>query len=236
MRMERKKKLRPLRKYAATRKLQTTRKKQSKHEMNFDSHYDSEFIIGIDEVGRGSFAGPVSVGAVLISTTQLFDLATCRLLVGLKDSKQLRREDREIWFSRIKRWQKEGILKFAIGHTKPAIVDSRGLTHSIQEAMKKCLRKLKANINTTTVLLDGRLKAPSEFSNQVSIIKGDEQEPAIALASIAAKVTRDTLMYTLAKKYPKYGFDTHVGYGTLFHVKAIKKYGITSEHRKSFIK
>jgi ribonuclease HII len=86
------------------------------------------------------------------------------------------------------------------------------------------------------VLLDGGLKAPVEFKNQKTIIKGDEKEMVIALASICAKVLRDRKMNLLAKKYSNYGFEKHKGYGTKGHYEAIKKYGMLSVHRKSFLK
>ena len=82
--------------------------------------------------------------------------------------------------------------------------------------------------------MDGGLKAPIEFKKQKTIIKGDEKEKIIAWASILAKVSRDALMCRLAKKYPKYGFEIHKGYGTLKHRKMIKKYGLSNVHRKSF--
>lgn len=88
----------------------------------------------------------------------------------------------------------------------------------------------------TRVLLDGGLRAPVHYTNQQTIIKGDEKELVIALASIVAKVTRDKRMVALAKKFPAYGFEKHKGYGTRAHYEAIKKHGITPHHRKSFLK
>ncbi|MBI5400711.1 MAG: hypothetical protein HZB12_01160 [Candidatus Yonathbacteria bacterium] len=86
------------------------------------------------------------------------------------------------------------------------------------------------------VLLDGGLRAPAHYSNQKTIIKGDEKELSIALASIVAKVARDKKMIALAKKFPAYGFEKHKGYGTRAHYEAIKKHGATKHHRKSFLK
>jgi ribonuclease HII len=97
------------------------------------------------------------------------------------------------------------------------------------------LKKLDATIRET-ILLDGSLYAPKEFKKQKTIIKGDEKEPAIGLASIVAKVTRDRYMLKMAGKHPLYGFENHVGYGTKKHYLAIKKHGMTDIHRKSFLK
>jgi ribonuclease HII len=99
----------------------------------------------------------------------------------------------------------------------------------------KCLKKIKADV-TNNILLDGSLRAPQEFHFQKTIIKGDEKEYSIGLASIAAKVIRDRKMEDFALKYPQYGFDIHKGYGTVEHRKSIKKHGPSEVHRKSFLK
>ena len=98
------------------------------------------------------------------------------------------------------------------------------------------IQKLKLNPKDCTVLLDGGLHAPIEYKDQATETKGDEKHAVIALASIYAKVTRDTYMHKQAKLYPEYGFENHVGYGTAAHYKAIKKGGLTPLHRKSFLK
>ena len=85
------------------------------------------------------------------------------------------------------------------------------------------------------MLLDGGLRAPDTFTNQATIIKGDEKEPLIALASVVAKVTRDRKMRTLSLQYPEYGFDGHKGYGTKEHYKAIRTFGLCDSHRQSFL-
>jgi ribonuclease HII len=101
-------------------------------------------------------------------------------------------------------------------------------------ALAKSLSKINAGFSSQ-VLLDGSLKAPKEYKKQKTIIKGDEKEVVIALASIVAKVHRDKLMTRQSKKFPSYGFADHVGYGTKRHYEAIKKSGLTILHRKSFI-
>ena len=101
---------------------------------------------------------------------------------------------------------------------------------------KKFSKIFEKNSKESLVLLDGGLKAPKEYLNQRTIIKGDEKELAIALASIVAKVTRDRLMVKLARKYPGYDLEMHKGYGTAAHYKALKNKGFSPIHRKSFLK
>jgi ribonuclease HII len=102
--------------------------------------------------------------------------------------------------------------------------------------MKNSLKELKkVKENNSKILLDGGLKAPIQYKDQKTIIKGDEKFVIIALASIVAKVERDRKMVKLSKKYPQYGFEKHMGYGTKFHLVKIKELGITKYHRKSFI-
>ena len=188
-------------------------------------------VIGIDEVGRGPVAGPVAVGAFKIKTKLNFK----NIKIPLRDSKKLSRVQRELWFKQIKVWQKEGKCDFTVTMISAKTIDKIGIAQSIKKALETSLYKLQPK-NTDIILLDGGLKAPIEFKNQKTIIKGDEKEPVISLASIAAKVTRDRYMFSQAKKYPKYGFENHVGYGTYAHYIAIKKHGMIDLHRRSFLK
>jgi ribonuclease HII len=103
-------------------------------------------------------------------------------------------------------------------------------------AISQGLNKIKLDPNKCQVLLDGSLKAPKEFINQKTIIKGDEKEKIIAWASILAKVSRDSIMTKYHKKFPQYGFQIHKGYGTDKHRTAISKYGLSEIHRKTFCK
>jgi ribonuclease HII len=187
--------------------------------------------IGIDEVGRGPIAGPVAVGAFRIN--KKLDLKNIK--IPLRDSKKLSREQREIWFKQIKIWQKEGKCDFAVTMISAKEIDRIGIALAIKRALSRSIFRL-STLHFELVLLDGGLKAPIEFKNQKTIIKGDEKEPVISFASIVAKVTRDRYMFTQAKKYPMYGFENHVGYGTKAHYEAIKKYGMLDIHRKSFLK
>jgi len=187
-------------------------------------------IIGIDEAGRGPLAGPVAVGAVMFSKNEKFNFT------GLADSKKLTPLHREVWFKKIKVWHKEGKLQFAVALVSNTVIDKKGIVPAINLGIERCLKKLNVNPKHTHVFLDGGLKAPAYFTNQETIIKGDEKIPAISLASITAKVTRDKRMVTVSKIYPHYGFETHKGYGTKIHADAISKHGISKIHRKSFLK
>jgi ribonuclease HII len=185
-------------------------------------------ILGIDEAGRGPLAGPVAVGAVYVRPT------TKLLVHGLKDSKQLSALAREEWFHKIKEWQKEDKLRYSVSLVSNSVIDREGIVSAIETGIDRCLKKIIVPSNKTQVMLDGGLRAPARFINQKTIIRGDEKVAVIALASIVAKVTRDKHMERMALKYPKYGFEIHKGYGTLKHRKAIKKFGHSPIHRKTF--
>ena len=190
--------------------------------------------VGIDEVGRGPIAGPVAVGAFVIRDLKIKRLIS-KFSIPLRDSKKLTRAQRETWFTQIQKWQKEGLCDFYVKMISAKMIDKIGIAPSIKKALENSLYKLNPK-NSDIILLDGGLKAPKEFKKQKTIIKGDEKEMVISLASICAKVTRDNYMYKQAKKYPQYGFENHVGYGTKMHYEMIKKYGINELHRRSFLR
>ena len=192
-------------------------------------------LIGIDEVGRGPIAGPVAVCAYSAKTRIDVPRQKSGEKLKLRDSKKLSRERREEWFAHIEQWKAEGKCDFHVAIIPAKEIDKNGIAPSIRKAIAICLEKINADTGTL-VLLDGGLKAPSQFKKQETIIKGDESEPVISLASIVAKVTRDRYMFKQAKLYPKYSFENHVGYGTKAHYEAIKKHGLTPLHRKSFLK
>lgn len=188
-------------------------------------------LAGVDEVGRGPIAGPVAVGAFVFR-----DEKAKRFFRGAKESKQLTEIQREKWFAKIKEIKKKGQVDFSVNFQSEKIIDKRGLSWAIKKALNNSLSALKLNSQNTKVLLDGGLKAPSEYADQKTIIKGDEKELVIALASICAKVLRDRKMIELGYKHPQYGFEFHKGYGTKKHYEAIKEFGLLKEHRRSFIK
>ncbi len=192
-----------------------------------------KYTIGIDEVGRGPIAGPVAVGAFIFLKPE-----AKILFKGVKESKQLSEVKREQWFKIIEQAKKSRHIDFCVAFQSEKIIDTKGLSYAIKKALSNSLNTVTANIypKHCKVLLDGGLKASTEFENQKTIIKGDEKEVAIALASICAKVLRDRKMNKLAKKYPKYGFERHKGYGTKEHYLSIKNNGILFIHRKSFLR
>lgn len=191
-----------------------------------------QYSVGIDEVGRGPLAGPVAVGVV---RTELPRAKYKKLLKGIRDSKKASASEREEWATKAKAWRQSGKIVFAVTFVSAKIIDAIGIVPAIQKALVGGLKKTQAK-STDVLLLDGGLHAPKLFIDQTTIIKGDDKEPLIALAATVAKVARDAYMTRLAKKYPKYGFELHKGYGTKVHRMAIKKYGASLEHRKSFLK
>ncbi|OHA79610.1 MAG: hypothetical protein A2747_00465 [Candidatus Yonathbacteria bacterium RIFCSPHIGHO2_01_FULL_44_41] len=194
----------------------------------------SKYIIGIDEVGRGPLAGPVAVGAVCIYAEHYKRVS--KLFPVVKDSKKLTAKKRDEWCEKIREAEAMGFLSCAVSFVSPSVIDKKGLSYAVHTALETSLNAIEHNVNETKVLLDGGLHAPLHYLHQETIIKGDEKELSIALASIVAKVARDAKMVLLSKKFPAYGFEKHKGYGTSAHYAAIKQNGITSHHRKSFLK
>ena len=193
-----------------------------------------KYLIGIDEVGRGPLAGPVAVGAVCIYAEHRTRVA--KLFPIIKDSKKLSAKAREEWAVRIREAEVSGFLATTVAFVSPSAIDKNGIAPSIRRALANALESLGHEVIETYVLLDGGLRAPVQYENQETIIKGDEKELAIALASIVAKVARDKRMIALSKKFPYHGFEQHKGYGTRAHYDALEKHGLTPHHRKSFLK
>jgi len=201
-------------------------------------------FIGIDEAGRGPLFGPVAVGTVLADKQTFKKVLKKGALPGLTDSKKLSLKDRERLFQELKLLQKNNVLKFACTLVSAKIIDSKGISFAIKFGIKKNLQDLlgknwnKKVTNSVEILLDGSLRAPAEFVNQKTIIKGDLKEPIISAASIVAKVTRDKKMEKISQnlKYKKYAIAEHKGYGTLKHRELIIKHGLSDMHRKSFCK
>ncbi len=198
-----------------------------------------KYTIGIDEVGRGPVAGPVAVGALMVSEENIKKVK--ENFKDFKDSKKLTPKRRNEWFENIQQAKQYGLLDYKIIFADNNEIDEKGIASSIRACVNKSLKELQkswlpgSQLFHVLVLLDGGLKAPEEYVNQKSIVKGDEKEMLIALASIVAKVTRDALMCKYAKKYPEYEFEKHKGYGTKLHYEMIKKYGTCKIHRKSFL-
>ena len=195
----------------------------------------SKYLIGIDEVGRGPIAGPVAIGGAVVCAQNPQKYLN-KVFKGIKDSKQLSESQRIKWLDKMNKEKVSGNIDFRVSFVSHKIVDSSGLSKSIKLALSRTLIKLPHSLQNTTILLDGGLKAPEIYKKQQTIIKGDEKEIIIALASIVAKVKRDQKMVRLSKKYPNYCFDEHKGYGTKKHYKCIKKHGVSDIHRTTFLK
>ena len=198
----------------------------------------SKWLIGIDEVGRGPLAGPVGVGVVLVPSD--FDW---NVLKGVKDSKKMTSKNREAIFRQTEILKQNQSLNYQVELVEAKIIDKIGIVPAISQAMNIALNKLATsttdfNAQDVAIKLDGGLKAPKEYLNQETIIKGDDKELVIGLASIMAKVTRDKYMEEIAKKsdFMVYFFQKHKGYGTKAHREAILEYGLSVEHRLSFCK
>lgn len=192
----------------------------------------NEWVIGIDEVGRGPVAGPVYVCAAALPRKVYEHMQ----LKGLTDSKMLTEKSREKWYKEAVRLEAEGILRIGIKSASAAHIDTYGIMSSIRTCVDEALRSLLLLPDTCTVYLDGGLHAPEEYKVQHTVIKGDRIHKIISLASVIAKVTRDHHMQDLHKIHPKYGWYRNKGYGTKEHMSHIYKAGITSEHRKTFLK
>ena len=203
------------------------------------------YVIGIDEAGRGSLAGPVSVAAVVIMSRLNLDrllrskLGTERFDLGfgsLHDSKKLSAKKREQWFEWLKQKKKSGQLKFVVSLVGEKIIDRIGIVRAVRLGIKRCLDRLDLKPERCRILLDGSLQAPKIYRHQRTIIRGDEKIPVIMLASIIAKVHRDRKMIRLAKIFPNYNFEIHKGYGTRAHYRALHRHGLSPLHRRSFLK
>ena len=193
----------------------------------------ARYVIGIDEAGRGPLAGPVSVGAVCAPLTTTIEHDFFKK--GVRDSKKLTLGKREELFDWIRHHDD---LRHVVSMVGPRVVDRDGISVAIKTAILRALRRVMPSDATyadVLVLLDGGLSAPTPYIHQATIIKGDEKEPLIALASVVAKVSRDEKMRRLGFQYPQYGFEGHKGYGTKEHYKAIKEFGVCDSHRMSFL-
>jgi ribonuclease HII len=184
------------------------------------------YVIGVDEVGRGPIAGPVTIGAVLVPKTFDFDL-----FAGVRDSKKLSPNARREWFEKVHNLED---LTFTTASVGPELIDRRGIVWALRTALRRALFRFDISPDECEVLLDGGLKAPPGFTHQRTITGGDDSVPIIALASIVAKVTRDRKMSQLAHRYPGYAFERHKGYGTKKHYLNLKERGLCGIHRKSF--
>ena len=175
-------------------------------------------IVGIDEVGRGCWAGPLVAGAVVLGEP----------ISGLKDSKQLSRIRRE----RLARAVKVEALAIGLGWVDAATIDEVGLTAAVALAMRRALEAI--TVSYDQVIIDGDHNFLPDNPRVTTLIKADTTVPAVSAASIVAKVARDAYMADAAAEFPQYGFEKHVGYGTALHLAQLQANGLCSLHRRSF--
>lgn len=188
----------------------------------YEKKYSSfSCICGIDEVGRGPLAGPVVAGAVILPKD-------CDILY-LNDSKQLSEKKREELYEIIM----EKAVATGLGFVSPERIDEINILQATYEAMREAVSKLSVQPD---ILLNDAVTIPEIKIKQIPIIKGDAKSVSIAAASILAKVTRDRLMVQYDSVFPEYGFAGNKGYGAQRHIDALRKFGSTPIHRKSFIK
>ena len=179
----------------------------------------NKFIVGADEVGRGSFAGPICAAAVKINYSHL------ELLTNVKDSKKLSAKKREEIFSMVEK----NNIEYSFNESSNTFIDQFG----IKNANEKVLTDSISDIYTGNEIVYVDHFKINDFKS-ISVVRGEDNCRAIALASIIAKVLRDNLMIKFSEKYPEYSFEKNKGYGTKDHRKAISKYGLSNIHRKSF--
>jgi ribonuclease HII len=221
----------------------------------------NEYLIGIDEAGRGPLAGPVAVGVSFIPKQFQKEVFSLLKKAGLNDSKQVKEKTREELYEMLVALKKEKKINWEVMLVSAKVISTKRISYAINFGIQKGLEKLlechpelvSGSRNKTTrsqvkpgmtilkhkiiLELDGALKIPQgNWKKSSVIIKGDSIKPSIMIASIVAKVTRDRYMKKLSKKYPQYGFEIHKGYGTQKHRDLIKKYGPSKEHRVGWCK
>ena len=205
-------------------------------------------VAGLDEAGRGPLAGPVVAAATIIKISN-FKFQIPKPLKEVKDSKQLTPKKREEFYKILTKrclsggrwvgWSPQ--IEWGIGRVSEKVIDKINILEATKLAMVKAVKKLKRKPDF--LILDGDFTLPAKSLakaginksiTQKSIVKADEKVFSCALASILAKVTRDRIMQRYHRKFPRYGFDKHKGYGTKQHFKMLKKYGPSLIHRRSF--
>ncbi|MDQ8192797.1 ribonuclease HII [Coraliomargarita sp. SDUM461004] len=210
-------------------------------------------LIGIDEAGRGCLAGPVTAGACILSR-QLFDSpAALEASAFINDSKQLSSTAREAQFAILESLQMSGLIDFAVASGSVEEIEELNILGATRLAMRRAVDQLAAravdwhlphpaaadplfeSATHVKLIVDGRPLKPFPYAHE-GVIKGDGQSLSIAMASIAAKVSRDRVMSRLAKTFPDYGFEQHKGYGTAAHRAALKLHGSTPMHRALFLR
>ena len=182
------------------------------------SCYTTCMTVGIDEVGRGCWAGPLVAGAV----------ALCDPIAGLADSKKLPKLRREQLAAEIQ----VIAAGVGLGWVAAAEIDRVGLTQAVRLAMQRALVQIRVAYDE--IIIDGNINFFANDPHARAIVRADDSVPAVSAASIVAKVARDHWMTLAACEYPAYGFEKHVGYGTKFHQDMLQLHGVCALHRKSY--
>ncbi|OGH11457.1 MAG: hypothetical protein A3B38_01430 [Candidatus Levybacteria bacterium RIFCSPLOWO2_01_FULL_36_13] len=188
-----------------------------------------DYVIGIDEVGRGAFAGPIVAAGVIFSNK-----INASLLNRINDSKLLNYSAREECAEVIK----DNALFWAVEEIDIAYINKYGIGKANSAVFRKVLKKISKNIKSSNyfILIDGfhRKYLPGGLSRQQGIVKGDQKSLSIASASILAKVYRDNLMERVSFEFPEFKFSSNKGYGTVYHIETLRNHGLTQIHRTSF--
>ena len=183
---------------------------------------DIKYICGIDEAGRGPLAGPVVVGAVVLPRDSFIE--------GINDSKKISEKKREALYETIT----NEAISYGVGVVSQDKIDDINILNATKLALTMALKELK--VKPDLIIVDALDKIDTLGIPYISMVKGDAKIYSVAAASIIAKVTRDRMMQEWDAIYPAYGFAKHKGYGTAFHIEAIKENGLCLIHRRSFIK
>ena len=188
-------------------------------QLGLDFTLVEELVAGVDEVGRGPLCGAVVTAAVILDPA--------RPILGLNDSKKLTEARRELLFDEIR----EKALSWCIARAEVEEIDQLNILHATMLAMQRAVAGL--HITPRLALIDGN-RCPQLAVPSAAVVKGDSKVPAIAAASILAKVSRDREMQALDRQYPGYGIAGHKGYPTAVHLEALQRLGPTPIHRRSF--
>lgn len=213
----------------------------------------AEVLIGVDEAGRGCLAGPVVAGACVVSRELFADVEALEQSARINDSKQLSAAGREAQFGVLKAMQARGLIDFAVATGSVEEITRHNILGATRLAMQRAVEALATRTapwslphvavgeplfqvtSKVQILVDGRPLKPFPYAHE-GLVKGDSQSLSIAMASIAAKVTRDREMRRLAEIHAEYGFDQHKGYGTAAHRTALQKHGPCAIHRRLFLR
>ncbi|TAH33945.1 ribonuclease HII [Candidatus Saccharibacteria bacterium] len=180
--------------------------------------------VGMDEVGRGCWAGPLVAGAVVLSPKQ----RPSGIPVLLRDSKKLSKHQREESAD----WIYHHALSVGVGWVEPSEIDSIGLTRAVGLVMERALSQI--TMHYEELIIDGNYNFLPYEPRSRAVVRADDTYLAVSAASIVAKVARDDYMTTLDARYDGYGFDQHVGYGTAMHLEALRRLGVSDLHRRSY--